>query len=1185
MQTRSQIARIASALAIAVILPVAILITMFHSGKKPLTQPGMSKTAVAANAPSKISPEEARKIAEQYGRLPMSFEPNQGQKAAEVKFYAHGPGYELFLASQEAVMAVHHSSAATKRAPLGAMRAEQRASLRSDKISVVRMKLDGSNPDAQIAGEAQLPGEVNYFIGNDPAKWHTDIPTFASVKYSGVYPGIDLVYYGNQKQLEYDFVVAPGADPKQIAFNVNGAKAVRLDKRGDLVLKTASGDVTFQKPVVYQGNAGERRQVAGNYVVGANHEVRFSLGAYDPSKALTIDPSVLIYSTYIGGSGTNGDFGYGIALDGAGDAWVTGTTSSSDFPQANGLTPVPPELATGLSAGFVTEVSPTGNSFLYSTYLGGSGNGNGGDGGYGLAVDTGGNVYVTGYTESVDFPVTANAAIGTAPATAATGSGSAFLTALHPATSGAGQLVYSSYLGGNGANGGFDAGYAVATDNNDNAYVTGVTTSTDYPTKNPIVPAQNSAFGNAFVTEINTTAAAGASVVFSSFLGGTGTGTPIVGYGDIGQAITVDTAGHTYVVGATTSSDFAPTPNSGSTPCGDAGFGTAFLVEIDTTVAAPTPLFSYCYGGAAGDTLALGVAIAPDKTAVVVGQTFTSDFPVTAGSIPVPAGRPNTTYSLGFVTKFNVTATPVVPYSTLLGGSSSDALNGVATDSAGNLYVGGASQSADFPVTQGALRVSNSNLNGTGTISKIDPLGGGASDLIYASYFGGTGQNNNLQIGDAVYAVAVSSANNAYIAGSTSSASNATPPFPISTGAAQTTLSNTTSNAFAAELPLVPTISISPVTLNFGSQPITVPTAPLYAAITNNTSASISLTIPPTFTGTNAADFTYSATAGAAGPACTTSIAAGSICTVGVTFTPSVAAAETGTMSITDGDDGTNLPLKVALSGTGTNGGPVIGINPTSLNFGGELIGASSTALPITVSNTGTAPLTISQIQSTSANFTETDGCTDGSIAPAGSCTINVTFAPQAGATVGPTTGSITITDNANGSPHSVAVSGTVWDFNLTVPATASVNKGSTAPFPVVINGLGGFAGNVTVGCTSAASNVASCAVNPSSGVPGATVMVTVTSTGMLAPIGPPIGTPPFAIRQLIFAAIAMMLLFLIPMTRRTRTRLGLAAAMLVFAVVAGCSGSAKTRSTTLTITGSSGSISKTYTVNLTVTG
>jgi hypothetical protein len=1183
MQTKSSIARIAAALAIAVVLPLAILITMVHSGKKPLAHSALSPAVSASNVSASVTPEEARKITEQYGRLPMSFEPNQGQKNSEVKFYSHGPGYELFLANQEAVMSVHHMAAMPKGASLRAMRPDQRSAyLRSEKISVVRMKLDGSNPDALTTGETQLPGKVNYFIGNDPKKWHTDVPTFASVKYSAIYPGIDLRYYGNQQQLEYDFIVAPGADPKQIAFYVDGAKAMRVNKHGDLVLKTAAGDVTFQKPVAYQADAGQRREIAGNYLVSANHDVRFALGSYDPSKTLTIDP-VLIYSTYLGGTGPSGDYALGIALDSLGDAWVTGSTSSTDFPQINGYTPVPGDIA-ALGTGFVTEVSPGGTSFLYSTYLGGAGNGNLGDLANAIAVDTSGNVYITGVTTSSDFPITKTTAYISSPPATVAELGSAFLTALHPATPGNAQLVYSTYFGGNGINGQLDEGFAVATDGKGNAYFAGVTSSSDLVLTNPIVPTQNSSVGNAFVAEINTTATSN-SLVFGTYLGGSGLGSSAIGFGDIAQGITLDSAGHTYVIGSTTSSDFAPSPASGSTPCGDAGFATAFIVEIDTTVAAPTSLFSYCYGGALGDTLALGTTIAPDKTAVAVGRTYASDFPVTSGSIPVPAA-PSTQYGVGFITKFNTSGTPAVPYSTLLGGSRGDTVYSVATDSTGDVYVGGFSQSQDFPVTQGALMVTNSNGNGTGTVAKINPLGGGASDLLYASYFGGSGQSNPLQVGDAVNGIAVSTANNAYIAGGTTSTTTGTVPFPITTGVAQPLFSGSVENAFIAELPLTPTISIAPLSLNFGSQPKAVPTSPMYVTVTNNTAAAVSLA--PSIIGTNAADFTISSIAGPGGPACTGTIASGAVCTVGVIFTPSVVAAETATLKIIDGDDGTGHPWLVTLSGTGTNGGPAVGLNPTSLTFAGTLIGATSASQTVTVTNNGTAALVFGAgaITSTGANFTVgSDTCSGTSVAPAATCTFAVTLAPPTTAGVGATSGAIQIANNANGSPQSVAVSGTVWDFNLTVPASATVNRGANTSISVLINGLGGFTGSVNVACNSAASNIATCSVSPSSGTPTQTVNVTITGVSNVVPLNSPDGMPPFSIRQIIFAAIAMMLLFVIPMTRRTRTRLGLAAAMLVFAVVAGCSGSTKTKTTTLTITGSVGSVSKTYTTSVTVGG
>jgi Abnormal spindle-like microcephaly-assoc'd, ASPM-SPD-2-Hydin/Beta-propeller repeat len=1184
MQTKSNIARIAAALAIAVLLPLAILVVVVHGGKNPLAQPGLNRVAVASDVPANVTPAQAQKVAEEYGRVAMSFEPNQGQSAPEVQFLSRGAGYDLFLTGQEAVLSVRRSTAKRKASPAHVPTiSERREAQRSQTVSVVRMKLDGANPSAQVAGLASQDGKINYFIGNDPKKWHTDIPTYGQVKYSAVYPGIDLVYYGNQKQLEYDFIVAPGADPKAIAFNVKGASAVRVDKKGNLLLKTTGGDVTFQKPFVYQEDAGQRREIAGNYVIDRNREVRFALGAYDPAKALTIDPSVLIYSTYLGGSGANGDQALGIGLDASGDVFVAGTTSSADFPTANNYG-TPLNIASGVTAAFVSEINPTGTQFLYSTYLGGSGNAAGsGDGANAIAVGKAGNIYVTGYTSSMDFPTTASGLITTAPASVAQG-GTAFVTRLFPATSGTGQLAYSTYLGGttypaSGSGGAIDEGFGMATDGNGNAFVVGVTSASDFPTLNPIVSTLNSAraAGNAFTTVINTTLSGQAALTFSTYLGGSGGGSVdnVIPFGDEAAAVTRDSTGLVYVTGSTSSTDFAPT-TTGGTPCGDASFATGFLVKLNLAAAPPASTFSTCLGGAQGSTVANSLTVAPDGTIVVGGYTFASDFTVTN---TIPPNVPSASESLAFVRKYNTSGGTAIAYSTVFGGSDGDGAYGVATDSTGNIYVTGYSNSPDFPITQGALQETKNNPDGATFIAKLNPAGGGASDLIYGTYFGGAGQGQGY--GDTAFGIVVSPANNAYIAGQASSLNSGATPFPITSGAKQTTQNSVATNAFIAELPLTPTISVSPISLDFGTQVIGATTPAQFVTVTNNTTTAINLTIPPSFVGTNPADFAYSASPTTP---CGASLAGGSMCMVGVTFTASVAGPESATLNIVDSDDTMDHPLAVSLTGAGQGAGPSIGLSPTTLTFAGQLIGTSSTAQSVTVTNNGTTALTISSIMSSSGSFTETDSCTDGAIPAAGTCTIMVTFTPASGAMPGAISGTFTVTSNATNNPQTFAVSGTVWDYSLTVPATATLNKGGNTTFAVGINGTGGFAGNVGVACSSASSAVATCAVNPAMGVPGGSVTVTVTNSGMVAPMDLPSAFPPVALRQIVFALIAIMLLFMIPMTRTTRARLGLAAAMLVFVVVAGCSGSSTPKSTTLTITGSSGSApTKTYTVNVTV--
>jgi hypothetical protein len=1177
MQTKSKVARIAGALAIAVILPLTILFAMVHSKK--VVVPTGKTTDVSAVA----TPVDTQKVAAQYGKLPLSFEPNQGQSAPQVKFVSRGQGYQLFLTGDEAVMAVRRATKMKKVSPMLARRLEARE---KSAFAVVSMKLDGANANAAVSGAGQLPGKVNYFIGKDASKWHTDIPTYAQVKYAGIYPGIDLVYYGNQKELEYDFVVAPGADPKAIAFDVNGASALRVNKQGDLVMKTAAGDVKFAKPVVYQEIAGERRDVAGKFVLKGEHEVKFALGAYDATQTLTIDPSVLIYSTYLGGSGPSGDFGYGIAVDAAGDAFVTGATSSADFPTTNGTSITPPaNIGAGVTAAFVTELNPAGTAFTYSTYLGGSGTAGNGDGGDAIAVDTNGHVFVSGYTESADFPVTLTTAYQpTAPATATAGMGSGFVTEINPGASGAAQLMYSTYLGGSGGVFGIDEAHSIATDNSGKAYVTGVSDSPDFPTVNPL-QATPAGSGNAYLSVIDTTQSAAASLIFSTVLGGTGGGSSHVPYSSIGFGIKVDATGHAYVAGATTSTDFAPAPASGvGTTCGTSGNSTAFLTEVNTAAAPPASTFAICLGGTTGDTVAFGVALAPDATAGITGQTFASDFTVT-NTIPLPTGVPSAANNISVVmlAKINTTASPAVAYSTVFPGHDGDTGYGIAFDGTGNAYIGGESQSSlDFPITQGALQLTNNDNDGTGFIAKVNPANGGISDITYATYYGGAGQAG-LNIPDAVNGIAVSNGN-AYVVGQTASAATGAHPFPITTGSAQTVFpAGAVTNAFVAELPLIPTIGISPSTLDFGTVMIGTSSPASYATITNNTGSTVSLGTP-TITGANPGDFAIGGGAGPNGPACGASIATGAMCTVGVIFTPSLTTGESATLQIVDGTDGANFPLTVALSGMGSTTAGGLTASPTSLTFAGTLIGDTSAAQTVTFKNNTGSAYTVGTASVTANVFSiaSADTCSGTTVAVGATCTIAVTLAPQSGATVGAATGSLSVPGGSEGStPTTVALTGTVWDFSLTVPATATVPKNGSTTFSAAINGLGGFTGTVNVSCASANSQVANCSVNPASGTSGQSVTVTVTNGSGSAAMALPVSTPTIPTKQIVFAGMALMLLFLVPMTRQRRTQLGLVAAMLVFTVVAGCSGSTHPKSTTLTITGTSGDVSHSYTVTV----
>jgi hypothetical protein len=435
------------------------------------------------------------RVSAAYGQVPLSFEANQGQADARVDFLARGSGYGLFLTPTEAVLSLQPPAATdADQAPAG---------------DVLSLRLLGANRHAQAEGLDQLAGTSNYLVGTDPGQWHTDIANYGQVAYDGVWRGIDVVYYGNQRHLEYDFVLEPGADPGSIKLQFQGARGLELDGQGNLVLQTAGGDVVQQAPVLYQEIGGVRHAVSGHYVLKGQGQVGFEVGAYDPTRPLVIDP-VLSYSTYLG----KGDYGFGIVVDGSGSAYVTGYTSSTQFPTRN---PLQSRLASIRNwDAFVTKLSPDGRSLVYSTYLGG----NDYDKGTAIAVDASGNAYVTGSTNSTNFPTTAGAfqrAWGGGYDSNGTARHDAFVAKLNPTGN---ALVYSTYLGGAGNENNYysPSSGGIAVDASGNAYVTGATSSSNFPLQNAL-QATFGGVSDAFVTKLN---AAGTALVYSTYLGGSG---------------------------------------------------------------------------------------------------------------------------------------------------------------------------------------------------------------------------------------------------------------------------------------------------------------------------------------------------------------------------------------------------------------------------------------------------------------------------------------------------------------------------------------------------------------------------------------------------------------------------------------------------------------------------------------
>jgi beta-propeller repeat-containing protein len=676
--------------------------------------------------------EQAGSPAASYGQLPLHFESNQGQVDSQVRFLARGSGYSLFLTPTEAVLALKERGTAGP--------------------AVMRMKLAGANPSPHVTGHDELSGKTNYFVGADPAGWRTNIQNYARVQYRGVYPGIDLVYYGNQGQLEYDFVVAPGADPGRITMSFDGARDIRIDPSGDLILHVAGGDLRQHKPVVYQEAQGVRQKVAGRYVMKGKRHVGFELGTYDGRRPLVIDP-VLVYSTFLGGNAN--DSGNDVAVDAAGNAYVTGEATSTGFPTTPGAFRT---FSRGSGDAFVTKLDASGSTLVYSTYLGGTGT----DSGNGIAVDAAGNAYVTGSTLSANFPVTPGAF------DTVSNRQDAFVAKLNDTGS---ALLYSTFLGG----GGSDVGNDITVDSSFHTYVTGQTFASIDPTPFPTTPgafdSARDGSNDAFVTKLNP---AGSGVVYSTYLGGDGT--------ESGNSIVVDTAGRAFVTGQTSSpgltTHFPTTP--GAFDSTRDGSDDAFVTKFDAT--GSSLMYSTYLGGGSTEN-GNGIAVDVEGNAYVTGQTSSSDFPTTSGAFQGAYGGAGD----AFITTVNASGGALLS-STYLGGIAADHATGIAVNTAGSAYVTGETRSSDFPVTPAAI---DTTLGGIGDafVTKLSPAG---SALIDSTYVGGSAA-------DSGNGIAVDRAGNAYVTGSTHSMD-----FPVTPGSLDMSFNAGSEDAFVAKIGLVP---------------------------------------------------------------------------------------------------------------------------------------------------------------------------------------------------------------------------------------------------------------------------------------------------------------------------------------------------------------------------------------------
>jgi aldose sugar dehydrogenase len=650
-------------------------------------------------------------------KLPLSFEPNLAASKSKINFISRRNNQVLLLSASEATFVLRN----VESAPSSSGGKSHARNLLENRL---RLRLLGANTKAVAQGVDELPERRNYFIGNDPAKWRTDVPTFRAVRYGGVYRGVNLTYYGNQQQLEYDFEIAPGADPRKIRLAFDRAAAPRISATGDLVVRTLVGEIRQQRPVIYQEIDGQRRLVNGRFALLGKRQIGFDIDSYDRGKPLVIDPT-LVFSTYLGGSGD--DVGSSIAVDSSNNIYIAGTTSSINFPVSGAVF----SANAGLADIFVTKIDATGANIVYSTYVGGSGL----DRADGIALDNSGNAYVVGRVDSssINFPTTPGAF-------ATSYRGGDFDGVVFKLNALGNALVYSTYLGGEEN----DSTEGVAVDSNGNAYVTGGTKSIGFPTSVNAYQGTRAGDTDAFLTKINS---AGSGLLYSTYLGGSGT--------DRGSGVAIDANGNAYLAGFTGSADF-PTENAFQNGFG--GSFDAFVAKIDTNASGLDSLKLCSYLGGIADDKAYGIAV--DNAAAnvyVVGQTSSNNFPLLNPAQAAFGGSFD-----AFIARITSSGNRV--YATYLGGSGDDRGTGIAVNSSGAVYVTGFTSSANFP-TVNPLQATL----GGGFDAFVAKLNSAGSAFTYSTYLGGSGNENNVSTVTATNPIALDSSGNAYITGFTSS--------------------------------------------------------------------------------------------------------------------------------------------------------------------------------------------------------------------------------------------------------------------------------------------------------------------------------------------------------------------------------------------------------------------------------
>ena len=747
--------------AICVLVIAAIAAALLVVSHQPRSQQSrVAKSALSASSLSKTISPARNRLQTAYATLPLAFEPNQGQTDAQVKYMARANGYKLYLTSSEAIFTLHKQGGDSdvrrmmmdRRIGPAHVRAMLRRRAQQESkgaVAAVHMRMLGENPSVQLLAGAPQSGRVNYFIGNDPSKWHSGVPLFGQVSYRNIYPGIDLAFHGNGKHLEFDYLLRPGSNANAIGFSFQGADRISTNASGDLVLTTAAGPIEMHRPAAYQEKDGVRQNVNVRFLVSSN-EVKFALGAYDRSRELVIDPTVT-YSTYFGGDFA--DYGSAIAVDGSGDAFVAGATDSDTIPgDSNGTNNASFDV-------YVTEINSAG-TLQFTTIFGGSSDEFPG----GIAVDASGDIYVSGTTDSSDFPVTAGAAQRVFLGGTTNGPNDAFAVKLAPHGA---AITWGTYIAG----GDSDSGLAIAIDTASppNVYVVGETYSTDLggavggvhplPNGSSLNLGLGTGDDDGYIVKLNP---AGSAYLLVSYLGGSS--------GDLATGVALDSAGNIYVSGETISTDLPVTAGVAQSKCGTDGTcntGTSGPQDDAFVAAIAANLSSYkyltYYGGSSADD-AFAIAADASGDAFITGTTASSDFPTVGTPFQgALAGTQN-----AFAVELNPTGS-AASYGTYLGGNGTDYGYGIALDNIGDIYITGqTSSSSNFPLqnaTQGTF--------GGSTDAFVTVLDPSPNVALFSTYLGGGGDEDQLS-----GAIALDSLQNIYVTGDTDSGNGSTAVFP-----------------------------------------------------------------------------------------------------------------------------------------------------------------------------------------------------------------------------------------------------------------------------------------------------------------------------------------------------------------------------------------------------------------------